>query len=337
MKSFDITMYDKYRKIIDTSRELNDEMITSPDDNTLDAFTITFFNTIRDSSIKIAECHIRELSLGIGTERLKIEANKIYKSEFFNICADVIASTLIYIFSYPDAKGEKLCNFILLQDIETTVDMLNGDADFTELVLRYYIKYLVAKDKLLISERQESKLYRKYSALRNIYSYKGFTTINDAIREILMNVYLDYTNTHSSETMPVDIYDRLLNTNELDSYLKEAGIAIGNSKTVCYIKNQMIHILLADSYISMTLIELALEQFESDEVPSNAREQAISYIESLSDEITLPSDKTIRKEIYDNFIIYNQDSELIRARDLQSLDEEKHFTVMSLNPLCNIE
>ena len=282
------------------------------------------------------------------------EKKRIYAFYLNSYFISIIRDVLTYLIAINevnkcDEKAQNTIKYILEHHIRAVINELRNGGEFTDTMISYYIRYLMAKHNFILSSEYEDEIFDRHDIITKIDINRGYSTINDKIRSMLDSIYDDYYCLNFEPEEDNDISEGLLITlDELifsdirDTYLVENGIDDRDKRYVNYIKNYMLRIILADAFLDLLMIKIDCEQTDGclDDFFTSEEKEAYDFIEAVieSKKYALPQDLEVRHEIYRHYYFYNRELDLDRTTDLSKLTtQEETAKVLTLNPLIFLE
>jgi len=320
------------------------EKLLSPENEVITLFAESFVDTMAKHSYEIA------IKMMEDEEEFEENNDSELKSKIienqFDICVVTLQRVLTYIKLRGKKEDENFYNDIVKSDIEDTCSQLTYNSKFINKAMEYYIKYLVSISLCLITSFEETEFFNQNLLIENLDINKGYETISDIIRMVLMELFNDFMHpkNYYGEVEEINISDeelwenmcRIIDeflTSEIrDVYLKQNDIDINDKAFVRKIKNYAVRVLLADAYLDFMIVEKDEVLGEYEEPLTAKEEEAIEYLNNCT-RYELPNESLIRTEIYRHFFYYNENHNLDRKKDLNYIDDKsKAHAIMKIDP-----
>lgn len=282
--------------------------------------------------------------------------DRLYNVYLKSFYISFIRAVLIYLVSIKeinklDETDKTILSYIIETNINEVIANLGEQGEFADIMISYYIKFLISKHNFILSDDFESDIYTKYPIIKNVDTNKGYTTINDKIRNILITMYDDYCDLNSIKEGADDDdiddgflmqVDDFLNSNKYDSYIENEGISVTDKSFITEFKQYISRIILADAFIDFMLLKYDCESTDNtfDDFFTKEEIEAIEFIESLAENgyFALPVNIEIRHEIFKHYFLYNREIRLDRSKDVEDLiDGDDAPKLLKLNPICFLE
>ena len=356
MRRLDARIIKEYYSIIkeqSASKWITNSDLLNPSDEMLNIFIEMFFKNIKTFSMEEAKRQLEKKDKTENDSTFDEELESIIEDKGFKLCTEVLEDILVYVISTDYKDGKDLLEYILNTDIDIVVKELNSNLNFARLALKYYLKYLVSKSEFIISTDQENLIWESHRFLGRLIENRGYSTLNDTARNVLMDLYFDIANASAEmeDYELVDIptvervdetfcsyFDEMLASNIRNIYFKQNGIDTSNKEYMEMIKKRIIRVILADAYLDMKIADFEAE--DEDGTLSEEETDALEFIENCAydDNYSLPEDSKLRTIIYRHFFYYNSNGKVSRRDDMGVLSEYDDVKVISkINPLCYLD
>ena len=347
MTKFDRIVFEEYLEYLNNS--FNNQSITynlmlNPSNRVIEEMTILIYKILKNESDNVMSKAMDSIDIDYDSEIYRQESSSASHIAYRDYCIGILESTMTYLLLRPSKEGNELRDYILNNNINEVIDRFNEDISFAQFIILFYIKYLVSKKYLTITEKEEEQAWVQYDCLKNLCVNKGYLTINDIVRNSLMEMINDIKETYYDEDIVCHMIDEFFETDIRDVYLKQNGIDLSNFDYVKMLKKYIVRVVLSDAYIDLKVLEHSSD-FEVEEEMNDIEDtmelkeiEAMNYIEKAAEneEFSLPEDFEMRKEIYLHFHFYNSNSEIDRTEDLNSLGDCVK-TIKRTNPLCYLD
>lgn len=341
LKTFDKDFVNEYYDLIYTEFGEDDDLqgydIEEPTQDVVARMTGIFFNNIRGYAETFVTQTYQEhiTSENTNDDDLRKEVQKTYLDTIKDVYISIFEDVTIYHLLYPSKEGEELINYIIGQSIETCIENMSNDIDFAHTIIDSYLRYLVKRSQFIISDNQEKALWDDTPILRCIIDNKGYSTISDIAREILMDLYYDYSQNYPEDDRMYLIYDQLFTGSSKDIYLLQNGIDTNNLEQVKLVKSQMFRVMMQDAYIDLKTMEFSqLNPEYMGDYMTDEEMQTVDFLENEDNQFEIPKDKEIRYTIYSHFFYYNdEDNYMDRKSDMKKMGENEKRHITRMNPI----
>lgn len=347
MTKFDRIVFEEYLEYLNNS--FNNQSITynlmlNPSNRVIEEMTILIYKVLKNESDNVMSKAMDSINIDYDSEIYRQESSSASHIAYRDYCIGILESTMTYLLLRPSKEGNELRDYILNNNINEVIDRFNEDISFAQFIILFYIKYLVSKKYLTITEKEEEQAWVQYDCLKNLCVNKGYVTINDIVRSALMEMIDDIKQNYCDKDTICLMIDEFFKTNIRDIYLKQNGIDMSNTDYVKRLKKYIVRVVLSDAYMDLKMMEhsssLEFEDELCDIEDSMELEEieAMNYIEEAAqkEEFSFPEDPNVRKQIYLHFHFYNSNSEIDRTEDLNSLGDCVK-TIKRTNPLCYLD
>ena len=170
-------------------------------------------------------------------ELAKDDVENVIEKEIMLLQIDIIKAVLIYILAIPHERDAQLLSYIHENSITTILEKLNTDSRFEELILIFYVRYLVCKSEGLISSYVESKTQNENKIIWNIAYNKGMNSIADLAKQAFIELYEDLVDTHGYCEKVWSVLDKFINENTCLVYFEQNEIDTSNLSYLKMVKH----------------------------------------------------------------------------------------------------
>ena len=119
---------------------------------------------------------------------LEEDVDKEVETKKFNTYGYIIKKAITYFLLNQNRDGYKYINYILRSDFYVIVNDLVCGEKISNFVVINYIKYIFARASGSITEKDCAKVFDKYPWLNDLLYNRGFKSINDRARVILIQM-----------------------------------------------------------------------------------------------------------------------------------------------------
>lgn len=281
------------------------------DDDVLNELLEEFLDFTKEKASSFTEKLFKENDV---TEE-DIEDEELYEEKQNELIGQSVKKALIYMLLNP-TLNESTINIILCNPIEDIARDIKNRENYTLLIFKAYISFLVEYYFKRISDELISTLEKRYSWLSKIPTNRGFTTINEIARlqlRDLMESYMEDTEDPREFTEVIDDY----------LYHQEEPNAI---------KSYQIRLLLSDIYRYLKTHNIMLE---IEDTANLATAPLLSWIETklTNKDYTLPDDYDMRTQLYKQFYFISQSDFINRIQNDILEEQGLSYIIRPVNPL----
>lgn len=331
IKDYVVLLKAKYPTLNNLENEIDKEKI--------DLFKASFLNTVN----QYAEIASKER---INEEKKQYDFDEEYEETMYQNyfsynkelkLKEAVQGACVYALATQDECYYDFIHEILDTDIDTTVCKIKGNSPFADEALFLYYRYL--KERITNPNFDDIMMfvYDDHDWLVRLENYKGFTTINDLLRDVLVEICFDHNTGEfitDKGTQELDLY---FTSKKHDFYLQERFGTILDEKTIQAYKNYQLKLIMSDAYTFLKYASL-----KENEYPLYAEEEEIlEDLESalLEQNFQAFTDFQKRRFVYNEFWV-NANDDYINARrnPIRFLIENDEVKTLKMgNPIYFLE
>lgn len=268
---------------------------------------------------------------------LEEDIEKEVENEEFNIYSYVIMKAITYFLINRNEDGYVYINYILRSEFFDIVDELIAGEKISNFIIKNYMRYLIAKAYGTITDEDCEKVFDKYPWLDDLSYNRGFKSLNDKARVILLHM-VDAL--EEIDTAPDKIYEELDNyfsDGKSNYFMKVEFPDLSNERDIINFKRYQFKLILADSYLSLKGWDLQANDGDAEStIPLNEEEAHIlTLLEDaiLNDDYSRIKNLEIIHSLYNYFLIYNVDN-IVRQTHTELLDAHDSIHILKMvNPI----
>lgn len=226
-----------------------------------------------DSFLKFSYEHAKHLCKSRIEDMYKLhldfDEKSIIKYEQEKIIAEAIQSASIYMYLNLGTSEESMLNIIFKSSIDDLVRQFFDKEVFTYSIFEEYIKFLVDEYFGFIKESTKDDIVKKVPAIANIPNNKGFISINDISRKVLLDVYTELRASGLKGEELDNAIDEYFGNYKMASIIKKyASGIVKDIHEIMGFKAYQERIIIADSFLILTsaynLSEIGLDDADSE-------------------------------------------------------------------------
>jgi hypothetical protein len=268
--------------------------------------------------------HIRE---DITEEEAEDYINNVKK----DLHHDVIRKALLYCLLYPSKNAELYVNRILTSDFNNVLLEFEDNECFVKETLLYYTRYILQRYFNKITDEQIHLTEDRYYWIRDLYSRKGFDTLNDLARKVLIDIDEALLDVCAQKEEYDKTFDTYFSDVEDTYFLYQVFPSIKKDEIEGFKKYQM-RIVVADAYLYLKEKAIATQmrddgdseyEFSEEDIITEEERKLLGLIEQyiLEGNTTILDNSRIRHKLLSYFMEYN---------DVQSFYRDIHHQMMQM-------
>lgn len=349
MRNFEMLIVDRYRELVKKSlntEKLKTDDLLNPSDEVVKQIIEFVIDIIDDESKFAADSSMADSIFDKDSSEYEEEYSYFYSNTYYDYFIDVFRYYIVYNLIYPSENGYRYINLISQNNVGSLIDVLDTNVKLRNELVFGYVKYLVCKAEMIISEKQVDEVWSRNDFIEYLDVNKGYITLNDIARKVLSDLLNDAKAMYSEE-QTYKIFDDFLNSSTKDIYLIQNGIDVSNVDYVRKLKNYFKRIILADAYsylkAELQLIEegnATSELGNFEEVSLNCT-KAADYIEDVvqDENYDLPGDENLKGIIYHYFFVNLGDLDIAirNSIDNDNLNPDESKVLRLLNPISDLD
>jgi len=337
--SFEAALIKNYISLLEAKYPKLNMLENNIDKNKLDLFKAAFINTVNNFANEASHERIKQEKMyditSENDEEMLFDKYCNYHKELKVI--EAIQGACIYALATQDKIYEHFINEILETDINTTASKVKSHSSFSDETMYLYYKYL--KERVSNPNFDEIMMFvfEDHDWLSNLDNYKGYTTINDLLRDVLSEICYDHNNSEFITDKCTKELDLYFTTKKHDFYLQERFPQVLDQKTIEAYKKYQLKLMMADAY---TFLKYA--SIKESEYP--LCEEEVEILEELEKAFSTQNFKVFtnfekRRFLYNEFWVNINDNYINVRRNpiryLIQIDEAK--TLKKANPIYFLE
>lgn len=285
-------------------------------------------------------------------DMLHKEAESLADSELYDVCDEYNGHVSNQEFSFYSGIIKKALVNILYENKEEDAEKVNQilKSDFTDLIrefrkseelsyylLEHYIKFLIRLSNSELTSDIIKQLLDKHPWLETISYSKGYMTINEKAREVILDIYGALYDVDVTTKQFYDALDDYFRNEQSNYFFRDAFPEINSKDGIKKMKDYQLRLIVSDAFLLLKAWHLKnIDSPEDEDLEFNA--EAIQLLETIEEGIVsgnfdfLASTK-MRHNLYACFIFFNDNPFYFNyfTDILKSYDEDYHLKM--INPL----
>ena len=252
------------------------------------------------------------------------------QSEEFNLYCIVIREAIIHWLTEPTDTTDEVINFILKTDFCDIVQEFKSRSSFSLYMMRHYILYIFKRNSGLLKDKEIDEIFKKYTWLEELFFSKGYSTINDKARKVLLDMHEALENIDAQKADINKVLDDYFSDGKNNIFLKREFPGMNDEKEILAFKRYQFRLIVADSYLALKSWDIMRNEsdVENPDDPQEYRSILIDYLEDfISDgDYELLRDLETVHQLYGIFFTYNS----------QDYYRELHSSLLGANDCLHI-
>lgn len=176
--------------------------------------------------------------------------------EEFMCHVDIIKKIVAYMIVNTNETNEKLVNEIIQNDISKVVTAFVENDGYSKMMMKFYIQYIIDMNYNTFFAKRKAKVLKDNPWIDELEYNKGYKTVNDEYRQMIMEKYYDACSLATSIEEIFKSLDEYFESTELDYYVKEHFPEYNTPEKIRRLKENQLKLVLADAYLALKTYEI---------------------------------------------------------------------------------